>query len=112
MPSRGGRKTPVQGGEGGAPPEQERTPFLSGLIQDMGGGGGEDLHRPPTAGRSGSKGERGERANGRRQGEGAPPSLGGRGTPEYQARSIMSRIINQLPRRSTYSGQYLAPHRR
>ena len=35
-------------GEGGAPPEQERKPFIHGLTQDM-GGIPQDLQMPHTA---------------------------------------------------------------
>ena len=39
MQERGeGEGTPHHEGEGGAPHEQERTPFVRGLIQEMGGG--------------------------------------------------------------------------
>ena len=61
----------IKGGEGGAPPEQECTPFVRGLIQEM--GGGQDLQRPPTAGRSGSKGARRKMVIAKGQGEGASP---------------------------------------
>ena len=41
--------------ERGSPPEQERTPLVCGLIQEM-GGGPQDLQRLPTARHRGSEG--------------------------------------------------------
>ena len=38
MQERGGGGNPYQKGERGVPPEQERAPFVRGLIQEMGGG--------------------------------------------------------------------------
>ena len=59
-----------------------RTPFVRGLIQEM-GGSPQDLSSPPTIARQ-SQQEDGERGVGREGAiikEGAPPPLGGRGTP-------------------------------
>ena len=71
----------MQERERGEPPEQERTPFVRVLIQEMGEGALE-LQRPPTAIQIGVEGERGEQQTGRGCREGAPPPLGRRGTTE------------------------------
>ena len=105
---RGGGKggsTPQPDGEGGPPLEQARTFFVHGLIQEM-ESNPQDLSRfsPPA---SGSEGEeiRGDSQGGTRVGVGAPTPLGGRGTPEDQARAIVARIINFLPGGGPHSGQ-------
>ena len=56
---------------------------MHGLIQEM-EGGLLDLQMPPDARQSGVEGARGEQKPGRGRREGAPPPLGGRGTPEEQ----------------------------
>ena len=79
---------------------------------DIDDGEGEKyLQRHPNVGKSGSEGERVEMETGRGWREGAPPPLGGRGTPEEQAQEIVERIINQQSGRSPPSGQAPAPHR-
>ena len=99
-----GGSTPHPDGEGGAPPEQARTPFVRGLIQDM-GGNPQDLSSPPTTmRRSEGEGIRGEAHGGTRVGEDAPTPLGGRGTPEEQARAIVDQIINFPPGGGPHSG--------
>ena len=51
-----GRGDPrTKGGGGGAPPKHERTPFVLGLIREM-GGSPQDLQRPHTSRRSGVEG--------------------------------------------------------
>ena len=75
---RGGK--PHQEGEGGIPPNQEHTPFLRNMVQEM-GGGPQDLHSPPTAKRSKGDGERGEEQPGLGVGGGASTPLGGKGKP-------------------------------
>ena len=101
---------PNQEGEGGAPPEQERTPFLQGQIKEM-GESTPDLQMPHIARQSGIEGTTRERRPGRGCGEGAPPPLEGRGTPEDQAWRIVAQIINQPPGRSAPISQSPAPHR-
>ena len=104
---RGGH-SPARRRGGGAPPEQARTPFLRGLIQEM-GGNPQDLRRPPpNARRIEGEGIRGEVKGGTVGGVGAPPPLGGRGEPEEQARSIVARIINLMPGGGPHSGQTVA----
>ena len=84
---------------GGHPPKQTRTPFVCGLIYEM-GGNPQDLISPPppphTARQSEGGGARGEDQQGTRFKEGAPPPLGGKGTLEEQARSIVAQIVNFL----------------
>ena len=46
MKERGGGSTPQPEGEGVTPPEQARTPFVHGLIQEM-EGNLQDLSSPP-----------------------------------------------------------------
>ena len=76
----GEEDTPPRRREGGAPPDQERTSILRGLIQKM-GGSPQDLQRPHTSRRSGAEGAEEEGRETAGVGEGAPPPLGGRGTP-------------------------------
>ena len=76
---------PQPEGEGGTPPKQASTPFVRGLIQEM-GGNPKDLSSPlPTARRSEEEGTRREAQGGSGVGEGAPTPLGGRGTPGEKA---------------------------
>ena len=59
------------------------------------GGNPQDLRRtPPNVGQSGWEGRGAEGQCGTGDGGGAPPPLGGRGTPKEQARAIVARIIN------------------
>ena len=93
--------------EGGPPPNQARTPFVRGLIQEM-GGHPQDLSRPPpNARRSEGAGVGGMSRELPRPGEevGAPSPLGGRGAPEEQARAIVARIISTPPGGVPHSGQ-------
>ena len=55
------------------PPKKERTPFVSGMVQDM-GGGAIDQQRTPTAIQSGSEGATRERRLERGCGEGQHPN--------------------------------------
>ena len=107
----GGGEIPNQEREGGAPHKQERTPFVHGLIQEM-GGGALYLQIHPTARQRGSEGKRIEHQTGQRHIEGAPPPLGERGTPEDQVHPIIDHIVNSLPGRSSPSGQAPVPQRR
>ena len=62
---------------------------------------------PPTTRRREGGGARGSYQQGVR--EGAPPPLGGRGTPEEQARSTVARIVNFPSGGGPPSGQTPAP---
>ena len=101
--------TPYQEGEGGQPPEQERTPFVLGLIQEM-RDNPQDLQRTHTSRQSGAEGagEEGRESKGVR--EGAPLPLGGRETPEEQARVIFDNIGNTPPGRISSRGQSPVHH--
>ena len=101
--------TPHREGEGGAPSKQDHTPFMRGLIQEM-GGSPQDLQRPHTSRQSGVEGagEEGRESTG--VGEGAPPPLGGRGTPEEQACVLFYNIVNAPLGRSQPNGQAPARH--
>ena len=98
--------------EGGAPPEQARTCFMRGLIQEMGGYPQDLRMPPPNARRSKGEGVGGERKGETRVRVGAPPPLGGRGIPEDQAQAIVSRIIKLTPRSGPHSGQTPAQPKR
>ena len=106
MLGRKGGGTPDQEREGGAPPEQEHTPFVRGLLHEI-WGVPQDLHIPPlpTARQSGMEGARGEEQLGLGVGWSAPPPLGGRGTPEEQARAIVDHIVNLPSSGGLPSGQ-------
>ena len=58
--------------KGGAPPDQECTPFVRDLIQEM-RGSPQDLQRPHTATRCGVEGARGDALSVQEVGGGAPP---------------------------------------
>ena len=51
----GGGGTPQPEGEGGTPPKQAHTPFVRGLIQEM-GGNPQDLSNPPSPPQDEAKG--------------------------------------------------------
>ena len=88
---------PQPEGEGGLPPKQPRMTFVRSLNQEM-GGNPQDLRRtPPNSGRSGGKGGGARDQYGTGDGGGGPPPLGGRGTPEEQARAILARLILETP---------------
>ena len=94
---------PQPEGEGGPPPEQPRTPFVRGLNQEMGGHPQDLLNTPPPQRKTKRRGAGDvfEMADG----GGAPPPLGGRGTPDEQARAIVARIILDTPGGGPHSGQ-------
>ena len=92
-----------------APPEEERAPFVSGLIQGM-GGGALDLQRPPTARRIGSEGAASYRQTGQGNKESTPPPLGDRGEPEEQTQTIVAQIVNSPLGHSSPSGKAPVPH--
>ena len=100
----------LQEREGGSPPKQERTPFVRGPIQEM-GGIPQDPRSPPTTRLSGEEGAIGEEKPGVGVGGGAPPLLGERGTPEEQAQAIVARIVNFLLGGGPPSGQALESNR-
>ena len=82
--------------EGGEPPEQERMPFVRGLVQET--WVDPKTYVPPTAIQSREEeGARGEYQPRVGIGGGTPPQLGGRGALEQQAWAIMARTINILP---------------
>ena len=69
---------------------------MRGLIQKMEGDPQDLSIPPPTARQSVGEGIIGEAQGRPRVREGAPPPLGGRGTPEEQAQTIVAWIINFL----------------
>ena len=75
----------------GATPNQERTPFVHGLIQEM-GGSPQDLQRPHTAKRSGAEGVGEKLWETTRVQEGAPPPLGGRCSNTRDGRSFLWKV--------------------
>ena len=95
---------------GGAPPKQACTPFVRGLIQEM-GGSPQYLRRPPPAARP-SEGARAgdEIREGPRGKEGEPSPLGGIRTPKDQARAVVDRIINSPLGGGPHNGQTPALH--
>ena len=97
--------TPQPEGEGGAPPEQARTPFVSGLIQEMGGNPQDLRSPPPTQDKAKGGGGREDGKGGTGVGVDASLPLGGRGTPEEQARAIVAWISNLPPGGGPHSGQ-------
>ena len=80
------------------------------LIQDM-GGSHQDLQIPHTARRSGEEGEGEEGRETAGDGEGGPPPLGWRRTPDEQVRVLFNNTVNTPPGRIPPSGQAPATHR-
>ena len=97
---------PQPEGEGGPPPKQPCTPFVRGLNQEM-GGHLQDLLSITSLNtrRSGGEGSRAGDVFEMADGGGAPPPLGGRGTPNEQARAIVARIILDTQGGGLHCGQ-------